>query len=147
MRLFILATVTGAIIGAPLLAAPVTVSGNALRVVDGDTVELRTDLGRERIRLLDVDAPELHGPRCQAEQIPALVARTRLEALLAGGSVTVERRGTDRYGRTLARLQTGAGDAGHILLSEGLALSYEPGRQAWRWRCEHWCPGAPRCDQ
>lgn len=124
---------------AVLLATLVLSSAAAaadLRVIDGDTVAL----GDERLRLLDIDAPEFHRPRCPAEAVMADRARRRLADLLAGGTVLVERSGErDRYGRTLARLRVDDRDAGDVLMAEGLVVPWRPGRAAWEERRRHWC--------
>jgi endonuclease YncB( thermonuclease family) len=128
---------------APTPARPETVAGATIRVIDGDTVALPA-IGRakpEHIRLIDIDAPEISHPRCAAEIEPANRATARLQALIEAGPVTVERHGRDRYRRTLARLWTGKGEAGAILVAEGLALPYAPGPDAWRARAAHWCGG------
>jgi micrococcal nuclease len=53
-----------ATIGAFLLAFEPTVRADpVLKVVDGDTVDIRDDVrGRLRIRLLGIDTPETHKP-------------------------------------------------------------------------------------
>lgn len=90
-------------------------------VVDGDTVWI----AREKIRLVDIDAPEMDG-RCRAERELAIRARDRLVELLRARRVTIDRRGQDRYGRTLARL----GDVGEQLVAEGLARRWGD-RRGW----------------
>lgn len=90
-------------------------------VVDGDTVWI----AREKIRLLDIDAPEMNGS-CPAESALARQARDRLVVLLQQADVTIEREGRDRYGRTLARL----GDVGEQLVREGLARRWGD-RRGW----------------
>lgn len=84
-------------IAAVLLAAAVT-------VVDGDT--LRID--GERIRLLGIDAPEIHGCRQGRVCVPGdgNASKRSLEAMM-GGPVSVERAGQARYGRTLAQVYVG----------------------------------------
>ena len=114
--------------GAAILARPAraeTVDGASIVIVDGDTVAV----GAERVRLLDIDAPETWHPRCERELVIGLEAKQRLRALLAG-PVEIERHGRDRYGRTLARLRTPGGDAGAALLADGLAVRWQPGRDA-----------------
>ncbi|WP_053239597.1 thermonuclease family protein [Pleomorphomonas koreensis] len=106
-----------------------------LRVVDGDTVVLRT----ETLRLLHIDAPETFHPRCPAELERGLKAKAALERILTGARITVERHGTDRYRRTLARIGTDAGDVGDMMLKSGHAVRYEPGRQAYEERERTWC--------
>jgi endonuclease YncB( thermonuclease family) len=94
-------------------------------VVDGDTVWWQG----EKIRIADIDTPELSG-RCEAERRRARAARDRLVALLNARPVTIERTGTDRYGRTLARFRSRTGMVGEQLVSEGLAARW-PGRLDW----------------
>jgi len=78
------------------------------RVVDGDTLRC----GRERIRLLGIDAPEMPG-HCQARRrcVPGdpFASRNSL-ALAAAGHLVIERVGTDRYGRTLGLVRGARGD-------------------------------------
>lgn len=90
-------------------------------VVDGDTVWIEG----EKIRLLDIDAPEMEG-RCPAERALARRARDRLVVLLRAREVTIARDGVDKYGRTLARL----GDTGEQLVREGLARRWGD-RRGW----------------
>lgn len=81
-----------------------------VRVLDGDTVEARLDLGfhtfrREILRLDGVNAPEIRGPEREA----GLVAKHRLQSLIEIGpvSVTTIRDKTEKYGRYLAVLWRG----------------------------------------
>ena len=90
-------------------------------VHDGDTVWWNG----EKIRIADIDAPELRG-RCPREAQLAIAARDRLVQLLNTSPVTIDRTGKDRYGRTLARI----GDVGEQLISEGLASRW-PKRRDW----------------
>jgi len=93
--------------------------GEVLHVTDGDTVVLVIEGKRERVRLIGVDAPELHeNPRAVKQagwygapttEVLKMGARARdeLERLCPPGSVLrvdfdVERR--DRYGRLLSYL-------------------------------------------
>lgn len=117
-----------------------TVAGSQLRVVDGDTVAL----GRERIRLLGPDAPEIKGhAHCPAERSAGRRAADRLRELLSGRPVDIQRHGQDTYRRTLANLFVDGRDVGAQLESEGLALPWTPGWRAHRARTTHWCgPGA-----
>lgn len=90
-------------------------------VVDGDTVWWEG----EKIRLADIDAPEMRG-RCEAERARAIAARDRLVQLINADTVAIHRTGTDRYGRTLARL----GTVGEQLIAEDLAVRW-PRRRNW----------------
>jgi len=59
--------------------------------------------------------------------------------LLDLGSIRVERRAHDRYGRTLARVLDSGIDVGARVLAEGSVLKYEPGREAKLARLRVWC--------
>lgn len=127
-------------------ASAETFDGSRIIVIDGDTVALPCAVpGKgcaEKIRLLEIDAPESYRPSCDAEQAAGLRAKERLASLIRAGAVEVTRSGTDRYGRTLGNVRSTAGDVGSILMKEGLALPYRPGRDAKAARIAHWCgPG------
>lgn len=79
-----------------------------LVATDGDTLRC----GRERIRLLAIDAPELpghcrRGRRCAPGD--PVASRRHLAAGLSGRA-TIERVGRDRYGRTLALVRVAGVD-------------------------------------
>jgi len=86
-------------------AAPVLA---ACRVVDGDTLRC----GRERIRLLGIDAPEMPGhcrPGRRCAPGDPFASKASLAVALTG-RLRVERFGADRYGRTLALVTGARGD-------------------------------------
>src|SRR3954454_819789 len=82
-----------------------------------------------------------HTARTSAK--PASMHKARVVALIRGQQVEVHRSGRqDRYRRTLANISVPAGDVGAILLKEGLARPYRPGKQAHWDRVTWWCgPG------
>lgn len=90
-----------------------------VRVVDGDTLVVRTPKGNEKVRLYGVDTPE-DGKACYGE------AASLLDELTAGG-VRLESgaRSHDRHGRKLAYAYTADGvsiDAS--LIGGGMAEAY-----------------------
>lgn len=101
----------------------------ALRVIDGDTF----DYGGERIRIADIDTPELRA-RCSTEAVLARRATRRLDALLRQGPFELRRLGRDedRYGRKLRVVMRGGRSIGDMLVAEGLA-------RTWTGRREPWC--------
>lgn len=130
IRILTLALVLAA---SPAHAIPICKGGHlaerrATCLFDADTGHQR---GR-KWRLLDIDAPEMHG-ECPAETRIARQARDRLKALLDDG-YRIHRSGkTDRAGRALVRIRLRDGrDAGGVLMSEGLA-------QPWPNRGNVWC--------
>lgn len=76
------------------------------RIIDGDTIDLIIDLGffthtKIRVRLLDIDTPEIRGP----ERPEGLQAKAFVEEWLAERDVlVVETHKTGKYGRWLADL-------------------------------------------
>lgn len=103
-----------------------------LRVWDGDSVRIGFGAGSERLRLANIDAPEIDG-QCNAEIERARLSKARLAQLLRGREVVIAREGVDRHGRTLATLQVGGIDVGEVLVAEGLA-------RVWGARRQPWCP-------
>lgn len=98
-----------------------------LVAVDGDSL-LETTTG-ERIRLENIDAPELHG-RCPAETELAYRAKAMTGWLIRQGATVKPVGRLDRYGRTLALVDIrGAGDLGEQLVRAGLARPYHGGRR------------------
>lgn len=102
---------------------------DGIHVVDGDTI--RTN--GERIRILGLDTPEYgKGARCREEATAAEMARHELQRLLAKGEVAIARQGTDRYGRSLARVTVDGVDVADVLIAQDLARPYNGGyRQGW----------------
>lgn len=95
-------------------------------IVDGDTLWL----GGEKIRIVNIDAPEING-QCAYERALAITARDRLAELLNAGSIAIEREGVDRYQRTLARVTVDGVDVGSVLVGEGLAREWAGRRLPW----------------
>lgn len=120
-----------------VLVCTAVCSAAPMRVVDGDTVVIRT----ETIRLLDIDAPETFRHHCPTELERGQEAKAALEQLLKGARLTIDRHGRDRYRRTLARISTEAGDVGMQMLQSGHAIPWRPGRQAYAERTAVWCGG------
>ncbi|WP_082132743.1 thermonuclease family protein [Pelagerythrobacter marensis] len=95
-------------------------------VHDGDTFIVE----RERIRIADIDAPELNG-KCSLETARARKARDRLLTLLNAAPYKIYRQGKDRYGRTLAIVTNDGGSIGDQLVAEGLARTWAGRRESW----------------
>lgn len=101
---------------------------SALRVIDGDTF----DYQGERIRIADIDTPEVRG-RCPEERAQAARATQRLRALLASGPFELVRNGRDedRYGRKLRVVVRDGRSIGDVLVAEGLARTWTGRRELW----------------
>ena len=120
---------------AETLAGPY--AAEVLRIVDGDTVEVRVRiwLGVDvttLVRIRDIDAPELHG-HCPGEPEAARAARSHLAALLADGRVRLGAVGHDKYGRRVdATLHLPSGvDVGQEMIASGHARPTRRGRVKW----------------
>ena len=112
----------------PLPSAPVLhrEHGRALRVVDGDTVDVRLSTGtRVRVRLLGIDTPEVYGGvQCGARE--ASTAMKRLLPPRARVSMVSDRSqdAVDRYGRILRYVTHRGHDVGRVLVRRGHARVY-----------------------
>jgi micrococcal nuclease len=99
-------------------------------VVDGDTVDAVVDLGFHasvtmRLRLADVNSPEVHGPTRDA----GLAAAAFTRSTLGGKDVLIRTRKADDFGRYLARVWTGGGvDFNALLVESGFAVPYRTGQ-------------------
>ena len=103
-------------------AGPAAATVRVLRVVDGDTVEIGLDGGREDLRLIGIDTPETVKPGTPVQCFgPRASAFTH--SLLEGRTVRVvfgvERR--DVYGRLLAYVHLGDRFVNAALVRRGLA--------------------------
>ncbi|MEP3051815.1 MAG: thermonuclease family protein [Erythrobacter sp.] len=100
-------------------------------VVDGDTIWLRGT----KIRIADIDTPEVSRPACPREAQLGARATQRLQALLNLGPFSLapnpSGRTTDRYGRSLMVLMRGGASLGQHLVREGLAHRWNGARRGW----------------
>ncbi|MEJ1157325.1 thermonuclease family protein [Prosthecomicrobium sp. N25] len=137
----VFAAVVGVTIGSGLLVwrnweavKPVLHSSGAT-VIDGDTIEV----AGERIRISNIDTPEISSPNCPAEQVKGFAAKRRLAEIARGYPIDIDREGKDRFGRTLARVRIAGNDVGLQLIQEGHALPWAPGAAAKQSRIRAWC--------
>ncbi|MBB4299377.1 endonuclease YncB(thermonuclease family) [Rhizobium leguminosarum] len=98
-------------------------------VVDGDTFWFRG----EKIRIADIDTPELSPPRCQRERELGLAAKNRLLDILNSGPLSFKTtaREEDRFGRKLRIVYRDRRSVGDILVAEGLARKWQGLRRSW----------------
>jgi len=101
---------------------------------DGDTCYVMIDGTKAKIRLLELDTPEISKPKCEAELELGLEARDYLNNLIANAS-SVEIKTDyekDYFGRTLAYLIIDGEDASAKIRSNDLGVIYERGsKQDW----------------
>ena len=102
-------------------------------VVDGDTFWY----GGAKIRIADINTPEVSSPGCAAEARLGAAATRRLTELLNAGAFSLEApngfgsRETDRYGRRLRVVTRGGESLGATLVAEGLAEEWQGTRRDW----------------
>jgi micrococcal nuclease len=105
-------------------------SGSSLAcVVDGDSFRL----GKRRIRIRGIDAPEREGA-CPAETELAERSAAKLTELLNAGPFTmtaVGRDERDQYGRELRVLTRGGRSIGDAMVAARLAHDYRGRKQSW----------------
>ena len=102
---------------------------------DGDTCYVMIDGNKAKIRLLELDTPEISKPKCEAELELGLEARDYLNNLIINAS-SVEIKTEyekDYFGRTLAHLIIDGEDASAKIRSNNLGAIYERGNK------KDWC--------
>ena len=101
---------------------------------DGDTCYVMIDGTKAKIRLLELDTPEISKPKCEAELELGLEARDYLNNLIANASLVEIKTEyeKDYFGRTLAHLIIDGEDASAKIRSNNLGAIYERGnKQDW----------------
>ena len=98
-------------------------------VIDGDTFWY----AGEKIRVADINTPEVSDPQCAREAQLGAQATARLQALLNQGAFTLESvdRDRDPYGRLLRTVTRDGASVGAVLVREGLAEEWQGTRGGW----------------
>ena len=94
-------------------------AANVLSIGDGDTITVREQGTKVKVRLACIDAPE-------TSQLPyGRQSRDALKALIPiGSSVTLRVKAKDRYGRTVAEIYKGTRNINQALVGQGRAFVY-----------------------
>src|SRR4051812_14641034 len=108
------ALAAAAIAGILTVAEAGELTGKVVNVHDGDTLTLLMDRHQVRVRLVDIDAPEL-------KQTFGRRSRDSLAGMCAGVTARVVEQGRDRYGRTLGPVMCGPYDANTEQVRRGMA--------------------------
>ena len=98
-------------------------------VVDGDTFWL----DGTKIRIADINTPEVSSPQCSQEAVLGRRATERLRELLNAGpfALVQDGRDEDRYGRKLRVAMRDGQSLGGQLVAEGLAHEWQGYRRGW----------------
>lgn len=108
-------------------AAPEVEAVEVIAVVDGDTIDIATDAGTARVRLIGIDTPEIGRDgdpgECYAEE-----ARDFLDGLVYGRTVELRsdpsQADVDRYGRLLRHVVIDGQSAAVLALEAGAGYEY-----------------------
>jgi micrococcal nuclease len=110
---------------------PGPIPAELIRVIDGDTIEVRARIWLDldlttRVRLAGIDAPELNGA-CPEERRLAEAARAVLSELLGAGPVWLAAIQRDKYGgRVVADVLTSDGrSASAAMMEAGAAARWD----------------------
>ena len=117
-----------------LLAASIACA-QPVRVIDGDTIEVCNLNGTERIRIANLDAPESYRPSCAKEKLAGIQAKKAAIQFFVRPSVDldIQRRSTDRYGRSVADVSVNGKDFRQYMIAEGHGVE-------WKFNEKHdWC--------
>tara|TARA_X000000368_G_scaffold164734_1_gene129917 strand:- start:815 stop:1186 length:372 start_codon:yes stop_codon:yes gene_type:complete len=102
---------------------------------DGDTCYVIVDGKKTKIRLLELDTPEISKPKCEIERELGLKARDYLNGLIARAS-TIEFKTDyveDYYGRILSYLIIDGEDVSTKIVNNKLGVVYD------RYNKKDWC--------
>ncbi len=113
---------------------PLRLPVKVVRVLDGDTVELR---GGERLRLASIDAPEKGQPTRVGGLDAGRLAGQCLGRELRGHVWELEPRGRDMYGRQLGELWAGERRLTLKLIEQGCVSVYPFHDEPELWRAYH----------
>ncbi len=109
-------------------AAEYEFSGKVVAVMDGDTLLVLRAGKPVKLRLAEMDAPEVgHGsgqPNSQKDQPYGLQSRLSLVELVMGKQVQVATRAVDSYGRLVAIVSIDGLNVNHEQVRRGLAWEY-----------------------
>ena len=100
---------------------------NSQYCYDGDTCYVNIDGVNTKIRLLELDTPEISKPKCEAELELGLIARDYLNNLITNAS-TIEFKTNyteDYFGRILAHLIIDGEDVSAKIVSNNLGVVYD----------------------
>ena len=103
-------------------------SAKVIAVLDGDTVLIRRARGLVKIRLAEIDAPEVghagmggQPPNSQKAQAYGSASRRLLADMVLHRQVRVHTLAVDKYGRTIAQLEVNGLNINEEMVRRGMA--------------------------
>jgi len=106
-----------------------------LKIVDGDTIDVRIDLGfnvwhKCRVRLVGINAPESRTSD-KAEKVKGLAAKAWLTDIIqsAQADIEMQSQGEGKYGRVLGVIFINGVNINELMIKEGHAVKYDGGKR------------------
>jgi micrococcal nuclease len=104
-----------------------------LKIVDGDTIDVRIDLGfnvwhKCRVRLMGINAPESRTTD-KEEKVRGIAAKAWLKNVLemTKSPIEMQSHGTGKYGRVLGEIFINGININELMVKEGHAVEYHGG--------------------
>jgi micrococcal nuclease len=94
-----------------------SLTGKVVKVTDGDTITVLVEQRQVKVRLSEIDAPEI-------KQDFGRKSKNALAGLVFGKEVRVIAHGNDRYGRTIGDVFVGQTNVNEKLVEEGWAWNF-----------------------
>lgn len=106
---------------------PPATTATVVAVIDGDTLDVQTSAGEERVRIIGIDTPEI-GRDGEPSECYAQEARTFLDGLVYGREVELRpdatQDDTDDYGRALRHVIIDGDSAARMSIAVGAGHEY-----------------------
>lgn len=114
----------GGVVAVTATSADADTQATVVKVVDGDTIDVRYDGTKHRVRLLNIDTPEVGGEQRDAECLAPEATDFLKRRLPVGATVTLrwDTEHEDRYQRQLRGVFDDAGFVNADIVRNGLAV-------------------------
>lgn len=99
------------------------ITGKVVRVTDGDTITIQTYQGKEKVRLAQIDAPEISHFGSKAQSY-GKEAGGYLRQLVMNKNVRVEVEAVDQYRRNVGTVYVGGNNINREMVKNGYAWVY-----------------------
>ena len=108
---------------------------NDLFCYDGDTCYVIYDGKKDKVRLLDLDTPEISNPKCEKEYILGIEAREYINQLISEGKrIEFETEyNRDFFGRILSYIIVDGENVSKLMVSHSLGVLYDKNNK------KDWC--------
>lgn len=109
----------------PIIVHSQTITGRVIHVADGDTLTvLSADLVQHKVRLSEIDAPEIGHGKAKPGQAYGENARQALSKICGQESAIIKVQDQDRYQRLVGQVNCNGIDANLTLVRDGMAWAY-----------------------